>query len=145
MNAPSVGILLIAIVLGGCASAVPWNDDLPRVPVYQVGEDTPGEYVAMGRVVVEQRHTGTSDQEFRVAMQRALGRAGAEAGADAVIVQDYVRRLPFAVRGSNAPRTPAMFEGTAVRWLRETCKSGIGRQKPGGALQWLQRPAGRRP
>jgi len=87
----------------------------------------------MGRVVAEQRNTGNSDQEFRVAMQRALGRVGAEVGADAVIVRDYVRRLPFVVREADAPRGPLMFEGTAVRWLKETCKSGSGRKEPDGA------------
>jgi len=123
MRAVGIGIPLFAFTLVGCASSAPQIEDLPRVPVYQVGEETPCEYEQLGRVVAEQRNTGTTDGAYRDAMQQALGRAGAKAGADAVIVRDFVRRLPFAVRGADPPRAPRMFEGISVRWIEEPCKS----------------------
>ena len=125
MAAPKVGLLSLALVLTGCVSAGPRPDDLPRVPVYQIGEETPCDYELIRRVVAEQGNTGRSDQDFRLAMQRALGIAGAEAGADAVIVRDYVRRLLFTTTRTGLPPSPSpplMFEGEAVRWIEGTCK-----------------------
>ena len=127
MAGRAVAPLLGALVLSGCASAGPRNEDGPRVPVFQAGEETPCDYETIGPVSAQQRYTGTTDQDYRLAIQRELGRAGAEAGADAVIVEDYVRRLPFATSQTEAPRSPLMFEGTAVRWIIETCKLGARR------------------
>jgi hypothetical protein len=90
--------------------------------VFQVTDDLPCEYETTGIVRAELKDSPRTDEEYRVSLQQALGRAGAEAGADAVIVRDFVLRLPFVVPGQRAPSMPPQYEGRAVRWIPGTCR-----------------------
>ena len=121
MNGSGCGLVLL-LILNGCVSKAPASENLPRVPVYQIVDETPCEYEAIGRAEAEAENTGRSDLEYRRAMEEALGIQGARMGADAVIVRDFKRRLPFVRNRADISLSRPRFEGTAVRWIRETCK-----------------------
>ena len=116
------GLPFVGLLTAGCASTRPPPEEGPRVPVFQVADDLPCEYEVTGVVRAELRDRPRTDEEYRLSLQQALGRAGAEAGADAVIVRDFVLRLPFAVRGQSVPSSPRPVEGRAVRWIPGTCR-----------------------
>jgi len=83
----------------------------------------------MGRVLAAATLTSFTEGEYERAWARELGRAGAKVGADAVIAEEPVLRLPFnvaRVRTGERPSPPrpreVEFEGEAVRWIEGTCK-----------------------
>lgn len=122
--------LLPALILVGCATSSPApEDEGPRVPVYQVGDKLPCDYEVIRIVRAERKQGVRSDVENHRAMEQALGKTGADAGADAVIVDDFSLKLPFVVVRSGQPRpSPSIsrlppYEGNAVRWIPGTCKS----------------------
>jgi len=116
-------LTVMGLLLAGCASNRSLTEDTPRVPVYQIGDALPCRYDSMQTVVTELRDSPRSNQDYRLSVQRALGRVGAEVGADAVIVKDFVLRLPFALPGQSGPPSALRAEGTAVRWISGTCRS----------------------
>lgn len=123
MQAVKWSLTVVGFLLAGCASSRPLTEDAPRVPVYQTGDALPCQYESMKKVVAELRDLPRSDQDYRLSVQRALGRVGAEVGADAVIVKDFILRLPFALPGRSGPPSALQAEGAAVRWISGTCRS----------------------
>lgn len=113
--------LLVPIGLAGCA-ATPRSDVAP-VPVY-TPETMPCEYEVIGDVRSTTGATFTSASAFEEARDRALGREGAEMGADAVLVPDP--RAGQAVRREvtrrNEPPPLTTFRGEGVRFMSATCR-----------------------
>ena len=127
-------IPLLLLLCSGCATAGSGTEEPPGVPVYLSSQETPCEYEVLAPLSVEVylRPGATSRDRDRL-RDRGLGVAGREAGADAVIVGDSPERLPFQtgevrmVTGTQVPPagdTRIEFEGTAVKWIPETCKVG---------------------
>ena len=128
MKAKVIGLVLTVVALNGCASTGPASNDGPSVPVFRIGQETPCEYESLGRIVAEATMTSFSERDYELAMNRELGRAGSKIGADAVIAEDPIARLPFAVgQVRQHPPSPSLqrrveFEGEAVRWIEGTCR-----------------------
>jgi len=128
MKEKVIGLVLTVVALNGCASTGPATDDGPRVPVFRIGQETPCEYESMGRIAAEATMTSFSERDYELAMNRELGRAGSKIGADAVIAEDPLARLPFAVGqvrqhpAQPPPQRRVEFVGEAVRWIEGTCK-----------------------
>ena len=113
--------VLIAFLLAGCASAGAGGEGEPRVPVYRSDEETPCEDESMGAVTAEVPAHLRSGRDFEAARERELGEAGAEEGADAVILPESPRQLTVVrvvggqFRAAPPSLEPIRVEGIAVR------------------------------
>jgi hypothetical protein len=113
--------ILLGLLLAGCASAGRHADD--RVPVYRADLDTPCEYEFVASLRVEASVLPHKARDYERVRARELGRAGARAGADAVILPDTRQSLPFVVENASTTLVPKpfWFEGDAVSWISGTC------------------------
>mgnify|MGYP001031125503 CR=1 FL=1 len=96
MKHQRLALIILSLALAGCASWGPRAEDEPRVPVYRHDQETPCDYEPLGRVVAHAVIQPGEREEW--VRERALGRVGAEMGADAVILpgpEGGRERLPF--------------------------------------------------
>lgn len=121
-------LILSALLVAGCASGGPSGGEEQGVPVFGPDEETPCDYEEIGLVSVE---VTLDEQNLRVGddtPRRALAREGARRGADAVILRESRRQIPFDVvtdsRTGHRTAIPvrARFDGLAVTWIEGTCK-----------------------
>jgi hypothetical protein len=109
----------------GCASAGAGAGDTP-VPVYLRTSDVPCAYEAMGRVggfVMV-----TSVRQYVAERDRVLGREGARAGADAVLIPATQREpdrdnvgLQFRSVGGVTQTSELRVSGDAIRFVSDGC------------------------
>jgi hypothetical protein len=134
MRAPALVHLLFACA-AGCASAGDPTEQVASVPVFDSPEDVPCQYEVMSTVRGESpRSAGGSPAAYERERARVLGRVGARAGADAVLVEPVEdlagvqrRAVVSAPAGSppSIPPGPALqFEGEAIRYVAGTCSDG---------------------
>ena len=116
--------ILLALLLGGCATAGPSREQDQRIPVFRADEETPCAYELVAPIRVEASVAPYKARDYEEVRARELSRVGAEMGADAVILPDTRPWLPFSVaeaQSAIAP-TPFRFEGDAVSWIPGTCR-----------------------
>ena len=119
--------IFMAVLAGGCASGGSGVDERTSVPVYRLDEQTPCEYEAIGPVSAEATIDLRGSRDIPLTRSRVLGRAGAEVGADAVILKDSEEREPTVDTdprsGDPVPiQIRFRFEGEAVTWIDGTCR-----------------------
>ena len=119
MRNSAIGLMIFALL--GCAS-LGTGDGGETVPVYRATYDVPCMYEVMDTVSAQRTYsssyTGDDAEAGAGALEPALGRAGARAGADAVIV---VGQPSATVRVPGPGQPPQWVEGEAVRYIDPTC------------------------
>ena len=117
----------LALVSAACASGG-GGTEAPPVPVYTAA-DVPCEYEVMRTVRRSPPSRPRTAQEFERLQTSLLGQAGANVGADAVVVAAVdLRQTGTAVSRQVVPGTPRTsgdrfeFEGEAVRFIPGTCR-----------------------
>jgi hypothetical protein len=120
--APPVWVLLLV----ACASSGTSSDGPSTVPVYANESEVPCRFEVIQRVEAEWSMSlppaaGEQDRERR----RLLGREGARAGADAVLLpqnRTAIGSTVAAVRPGQTTTIPVTFVGDAIRFLPDTCR-----------------------
>ena len=121
-----VPLAALATFAFGCAS-VGGGSELPPVPVYALTDELPCEYEVIETVRGSSSRRSTSPASYERIRADVLGQAGADIGADAVILPDpneavgTVRRRVG--RGDQLPAAPPLlrFSGEAIRFIPDTC------------------------
>jgi hypothetical protein len=110
----------------GCASAGGGAVELSPVPLYVAGSTVPCEYDVIRTLRRSSAVRPRSQTDYERMRADLLGRAGAEIGADAVLVD----RVEDATSGTQRravvtggpPPSGFQFEGRAIRFRMETCR-----------------------
>jgi hypothetical protein len=120
----SASTLTAAILFAGCASS--GSSESSAVPVYATESEVPCGFEVMERIEVQGSISlpptpGESEREQR----RLLGREGARAGADAVLLpqsRTAVGSAVVAVPANQSTTIMVDFVGDAIRFLPGTCR-----------------------
>lgn len=115
------------VLLASCASS--GDPSTPPVPVFFDAADVPCAYTAVGPVSAE----ALRERNIESLTRRVLGRAGAEQGADAVLVERNERQTVERIDFNDPPESSAriILEGDLLRYTDASCGVTPVRVRPG--------------